>query len=114
MLSDIGTQSTHPFIVIVYEGYLECTLQGRHVQLSPNSVMLLDDTDDFHLLETCESKGIVIQYRVYGCKTDRLLQDAILIEQCSYRLMNLAKEVEKKRTLRAIIRFVYKNYSVNC
>jgi len=96
MLSGIGTQSTHPFMVIVYEGYLECTLQGRYVQLSPNSVMLLDDTDDFHLLETCESKGIVIQYRVYGCKTDRLLQDAILIEQCSYRLMNLAKEVEKE------------------
>lgn len=96
MLSDIETQFTYPFMVIVYEGYIECTLQGRHIRLSTNSVMLLDNTDDFHLLETCESRGIIIQYRVYGYKTDRLLQASILIEQCSYRLMNLAKEVEKE------------------
>lgn len=96
MLSDIETQFTYPFMVIVYEGYIECTLQGRHIRLSSNSVMLLDNTDDFHLLETCESRGIIIQYRVYGYKIDRLLQASILIEQCSYRLMKLAKEVEKE------------------
>ena len=96
MLSDIETQFTYPFMVIVYEGYIECTLQGRHIRLSSNSVMLLDNTDDFHLLETCESRGIIIQYRVYGYKIDRLLQASILIEQCSYRLMKLAKELEKE------------------
>ncbi len=88
MLSDI-TQFTYPLMVIVYEGYIECTLQGRHVRLSSNSVMLLDNTDNFHLLETCDSRGIVIQYRVYGYKTNRLLQDSIVIEQCSYRLISL-------------------------
>lgn len=72
---------------------------GRNIRLSSNSVMLLDNTDDFHLLETYESRGIIIQYRVYGYKTDRLLQASILIEQCSYRLMKLAKEVEKEANI---------------
>ncbi|KPN97704.1 AraC family transcriptional regulator [Lysinibacillus sp. ZYM-1] len=96
ILSGTQTQFTHPSIVIIYEGYIECTLQGREIQLSSNSVMLFNDTDDFQLLKACESRGIVIQYRVYGRKTDPLLQDAILIEHCPYRLMNLAKEVEKE------------------
>lgn len=96
MLNDKAAHFTHPIIVIIYEGQVECTHQGKKIQLSSNSVMLLNDTDDFHLLETGESSGIVIQYCAYGSKTDHLLQDAILIEHGSYRLMNLAKEIEKE------------------
>ncbi|WP_155593380.1 ABC transporter substrate-binding protein [Lysinibacillus cavernae] len=99
MVSCKEVHFTHPFIVIVYEGHIMCMLQGRPIQLSSNSVMFLEDTDDFYLLETRESTGIVIQYRAYGSKRDSLLQEATLMEHCSYRLMNLAKEVEKEATV---------------
>ncbi len=89
-------QSAYPFIIVLYEGNALCTLQGRKLQLSSNSVMFVDDVDDFHLLKASGSIGVVIQYRAYGPKLVSLLQDTTLMEHCSYRLMDLVKEIERE------------------
>ncbi|WP_447402645.1 ABC transporter substrate-binding protein [Lysinibacillus sp. fkY74-1] len=96
LLCDKRGRLAYPLIIVVYEGHAIYTLQGRQLQLSSNSIMFVDDVDDFQLLKANECTGVVIIYRAYGPNIINLLQDTTLMEHCSYRLMNLVKEIERE------------------
>jgi len=96
LLCDKRGRLAYPLIIVVYEGHAFYTLQGRQLQLSSNSIMFVDDVDDFQLLKANECTGVVIIYRAYGPNIINLLQDTTLMEHCSYRLMNLVKEIERE------------------
>lgn len=96
LLCDKRGRLAYPFIIVVFEGHAIYTLQGRQLRLSSNSVMFVDDGDDFQLLKANECIGVVIIYRAYGPNIVNLLQDTTLMVHCPYRLMNLVKEIERE------------------
>ncbi|MFJ3390195.1 ABC transporter substrate-binding protein [Lysinibacillus sp. NPDC086135] len=95
IICDHEELSSLPCIVVVSEGVALCPVNDKEFKLSRGSVLLLDNAKSFLITVESKLRGIVIQYRTYGHEKPSILHHAKPLLNCSYRIINLALELQK-------------------
>lgn len=96
MLDTYKHSSPLPCIIIVYDGSVSYTLQNQQIELHARTIMFWDHISNFHIPNNSNVNGIVIEYRPFGVRESNLFQEISMIQDCSYKIMSLALEIEKE------------------
>jgi len=96
MLEPYKNSSPLPCIIIVYDGSVSYTLQNQQIELHARTIMFWDHISNFHIPNNSNVNGIVIEYRPFAVRESNLFQENTMIQDCSYKIMSLALEIEKE------------------